>query len=354
MAKELIKSEIEFDVKNKLKRKKNLLKELDDLDDESSLPSNLFVKKEKEPKKEKKEKAKKEAINFTDFSLSDSSEESDNSDDWSATLSTFSAPKIRKTKNFFKGINPEKKKGKKKDKKGEIVNHKKEFEPEMALLKSLQVDQQKFVNSLQRKYDQMENTKSSARGVSKYATDLALNINSARDLQLRLVDKLVNIKKTVADLDFKERKEFGAKSNSEQQNMNNYASTFLKTIIDKGRESVLGEDPMEIDDLGDDDDSGDSMIDSIDESLGKSNRSEDVEKSLKYEKNGGIDVRIRYYDSKDVDDIRDKYDFVVYDKDGNDVTYDFPNLKKTALHINKTTQVATDEYGVKYNMEIVS
>ena len=131
MAKEIIKDSFEFNSKEKVKRKKNLLSELDELDeDEICLPSAIFNKR-KEKKKEDKVKKNEP-------------KESGLDDDWLNTITSFKTPKVNKAKrktftgfDFDDGDKKVKKKKKKKD--GELVNHKKDFEPEMALLKNLQI-----------------------------------------------------------------------------------------------------------------------------------------------------------------------------------------------------------------------
>lgn len=337
--------EIEFNSKRTVKRKKNLLSELDELDDmEISLPSSIYSKTKKE-----KEKSKKES---KDSDVNAASDELD--DEWLSTITSFKAPKIKKkSKSIFDGFELENgKKGKKKkgkEKKGQMVNHKKDFEPEMALLRNLQLQQSRFVDSLQKKYDQFENTKSTARGVGKFTTDLINSITSARSVSLQLIDKIISTKKTIADLDFKERKEFGSQSNSEQANLTNYASTYLKQMMSVGRNNIVGQqesyDPGVMNDADDDD-----LFSSIDESLGDTGRSEDVEKYLKYE-NDNVEVKVIWYDNCQDDDIDNKYDFIAYDQKGN-VIDDYPLPHKTKMNINRSTGTAIDLYGNKYQLII--
>ena len=336
--------EIEFNSKRAVKRKKQLLSELDELEDSSvSLPSSIYSKTKKEKKEEKeRDKKKKEDDNS-----------SEDIDDWMTTINSFKAPKIKKkNKSLFDAFDYADKKGKKKkgkSKKGELVNHKKEFEPEMMLLRNLQLQQSKFVDSLQKKYDQFENTKSTARGVGKFTTDLINSITSARSVSLQLIDKIISTKKTIADLDFKERKEFGSNSNSEQTNLNNYASTYLKQMMTVGRNNVVGQ-PEAYNVPSDNDDDYDDLFSSIDESLGDTGRSEDVEKYLKYE-NDNIEVKVIWYDNAPDDDITKKYDYVAYDQKGN-IIDDYPLPEKTKMNINKSTGTAIDLYGNKYHLII--
>lgn len=336
-----MKDEIIFNAKmpSKKSKRKSLLDELESMDTESTAPlmSSLFDKQKEAKKKEKEEKkAKKEA------------DESDDDDEDFMSFIKATSPKTKKGKKFKFNVNyGDEKKKKKKDKDKSIVNHKKDFEPEMMILRNLQMDQDKFVDSLQKKYDQIENTKSTARGVGKYTTDLINTITSARATSLQIVDKIISTKKTIADLDFKERKEFGSNNNSEQTNLANYASTYLKQMMTVGRNNVVGEQSSySVDDVDSED--TDDLFSSIDESLGETDRSDEVDKYLKYE-NDNIEVKVVWYDGKSDDDIREKYDFIAEDPNGN-IIDDYPLPEKTKMSINRSTEMATDLYGNKYKL----
>ena len=336
---------MEFNTKKTVKRSKVILSELDELEDEVALPSSLFSKSKSEKKNNNDEKNKTKSDNNND----------ELDEGWMATLTSFKAPKTKKkAKSLFDGFDTgKKKKAKKKEKDGEAINHKKDFEPELVLLRNLQMDQNRFVDSLQKKYDQFENTKSTARGVGKYTTDLINAITSARSVSMQLVDKIISTKKTVADLNFKERKEFGSKGSSEQQNLANYASTYLKQMMTIGRTNINGQsqsyDNYEYNQSNDD---VDDLFSSIDESLGDSDRDEDVEKYLKYE-NDNVQVKVIWYDNRDDNDIENKYDYIAYNDKG-EVVDDYPLPEKTKMSINRSTETATDLYGNKYKMEIVA
>jgi hypothetical protein len=166
---------------------------------------------------------------------------------------------------------------------------------------------------------------------------------------MQLIDKVISTKKTIADLDFKERKEFGSNNNSEQVNLNNYASTYLRQMIDAGRTNVTNSGYIDMpEDL--DEDNLDDIFDSIDESLGDDERSEDVEKYLKYE-NDNIKIIVNWYDDVNSDDIRDKYDYMAINSDGDEIS-DYPLPEKGKININRSTGFATDEYGNKYKLYI--
>ena len=334
-----MKGEIVFNAKTVTKKTKreSLLDELDSINTESDTPlmSSLFDKQQQTKKKEKEEKESKKAA-----------EEEDDEDFMTFIKAT--SPKTRKGKRFKFNIDyGDEKKKKKKNKDKTIVNHKKDFEPEMMILRNLQLEQDKFVDSLQKKYDQMENTKSTARGVGKYTTDLINTITSARATSLQIVDKIISTKKTIADLDFKERKEFGSNNNSEQANLANYASTYLKQMMTVGRNNVVGEQgSYSVDDIDSED--TDDLFSSIDESLGETDRSDEVDRYLKYE-NDNIEVKVVWHDDVSDDDITKKYDFIAEDPEGN-IIDDYPLPEKTKMSINRSTGMATDLYGTKYKL----
>ena len=341
MAKEQL-STIEFNTKSIAKRKKNLLDDLCAIDEPevTTLPSDIILKhkKDKESKKELKKalKEEKKAEEFSDY----------DDDGWMATLTSFEAPITKKkTKSLFDGIGGKKKKKKKKGKAGEPVNYKKEFEPEMALLRNLQYEQDKFVSSLQKKYDQMESTKSTARGVGKFTTDLIMSITSARGLSRQLVGDIIAAKKNIADLDFKERKEFGSKLNGENDSAA-YASNFLKQMMSVSRVDQSSDGGVDIEDIGD---NTEDLFDSISESLGETDRSEDVKKYLQYENENPIIKVIYHEDKEDSDDLDELYDFVAYSESGK-ILDDYPKPAKTKLQINRNTGTCIDKYGNKYQI----
>lgn len=324
------------------RRSRKLLDDLNDFENDTNYqpPSAILEKKNIEKKKKKEEKEKIENEEY--------------SDEWASLIMSFNAPKTKKKKkSSFSGfdLGDGEKKKKKKDKKGNLTNYKKEFEPEMNLLRNLQMDQSKFVDSLQKKYDQFENTKSTARGVGKFTTDLINSITSARSVSLQLVNQIISTKKTIADLEFKEKKEFSSNSTSEQQNMSNYASTYLKQVMSAGRNNLVSSNTISDSDnyesLSEDDD---DIFDSINESLGESDRSDDVEKYLKYE-NDNVKISVIYNDDLPQDS-DDKYHYVAHNGNGEEL-YDYPLPEKNTISINRNTMKATDMYGNKYDLIIV-
>ena len=357
----------------KKKRKSNLFLELESLTDENISPSSLYNSQKEEKKKEKEEKKKEKE---KDEEVID--------DEWLETLTNFSAPKTKKKSKFTGSvedyiIGKKKKGGKKKDKdKGKIVSHKKDFDAEMSLLKDLYKDQSNFVDSLQKKYDQLDNMKSSVRGVGKFTTDLIMSLNSARTLNSSILNNIISLKKTIADLDFKERKEFGGSGSGEGMNAANYASNYLKQIISAGRNNIGAsqESYDSFDDLDDDDDDStliktciaygfiyedashhncifvgyddDGIASSISDALGDMEREEEVNKYLKYE-NRFVKVKVIWHTGYAGDDFTKQYDFIAVDADNN-VVSDYPVPLKTSMIPNFSTQSCTDKYGTKYDM----
>jgi hypothetical protein len=53
-------------------------------------------------------------------------------------------------------------------------------------------------------------------------------------------------------------------------------------------------------------------------------------------------------DESDPDGV-DNYRFVAKDEDGNEI-YDYPEPVRTAISINRATNVASDKYGNKYHI----
>lgn len=315
--------------KKKHKRKK-LLSQLEEVEmsydynlestSANFLPSSLL----EDPKKEEKE------------------EEIDDND-WFNVLANMKGRKPRggrgKGKDLFAPVNDSKKK-KKKKKKGEedLVDYKKEFETEMNLYKNLLQDQSKFTDSLQKEYDSIKSIKSSARGINKTMSDLIDNINNARSLAMQLVEKNVHTKKLIAELTMKQKKESGILGDGD--NIGEFASTYLKQMLNE-RQAILnhGNGDSSITDFNDEDD----MFDLLEENLGDTERSDEVEKYLKYENRN-----ITIYANINNEDVED-YDFIAKDEEG-EIISDYPLPLHTQLSINRSTNIATDTYGKKYQI----
>lgn len=319
---------ISKDIKNEKKSRKQILDDIDDIDyigSSSFLPS-FYLKESKKDNAEPK--------------VNRSSDE--DSDSWLSTISNLMGkPSKRSIKNagkeLFETLKPKKKK--KKQKEGELVNYRKEFEPEIALLHSLLSAQNKFVNSLQRDYDSIADRKSTNRYNTKNMNDLIANITSARSLASQIVDKQVSVKKLISELTLKQKKEFGITDNG--SNLNDYASSFLKQMISE-RKSLNGDYSDTI--VGDFSD--EELSEELESALENDSYSDETMKYLKYEnQNVKIYVVIR---NKDIDN----YEFVALDDNNHEID-DYPLPSKSKLSINYNTNVATDSYGEKYNIIFV-
>lgn len=320
--------------KNKRKKHKELLEqlqEIEDIDYSSSSNNNFLpssILKENNNSSESKEKNEDE-------------EEYKNADEWFSALisgSNCRKPRGGKGKDLFASAGIGKKKKKKKKKKDEMTDYAKEFEPEIALYRNLLQDQNRFTDTLQKEYDAMKSTKSSARGINKTMTDLIENINGARSLAMQLVEKNVNAKKLIAELTIKEKKEFGA-NNSNAADMSNFASNYLKQMISERQTLTNGVGAnADISDYNEDE-----LFESLSMNLGDTNRSEDVDKYLKYE-NRNVTV----YACINTADIED-YNYIAKDENG-EIIEDYPLPNHTSLSVNRSTNIATDIYGKKYQI----
>lgn len=307
----------------KKKRHEKMLSELDELDMEDGLVGISDARPKKEKKKQKQEEREKE--------------EEQQENDWLETVANFKVQPIRRKHRkpvdiFEFGEGKKKKKKKKKD--GELTDYNKEFESEMSLIKSLMQDQSKFTDSLQRKYDAMENTKSSARGVGKFTTDLIESINTSRNITLQMIKEQANLKKTIADLSMKEKKEFGSNTGNEED-IGLLSSSMLKQMINESAQSNSNSD------FGISDAEMDDVFDSISEQVGHTDDDDEIDKYLKYE-SSNVTIFACISDKDD----EESY-FIAKDENGN-IIDDYPLPEMTKLSINRSTEVATDIYSRKY------
>lgn len=263
-------------------------------------------------------------------------------DEWLAALMDTHEVKIKKGKHradlFDETFDGKKKKKKKKKEKDEPTDFKKEFETEAALLKNLMVDQSHFVESLQKQYDFLQSNKSSSRGMNKNMTDLITNITSGRALTTQLVEKQIALKKTIAELGMKERKEMHG-GLTEGENLADFASSYLKQMISE-RQQLLTGGSSEIGDY-----SVDEMSNILQDNMvagdGYEDRPDEVEKYLEYE-DRNVTI-FAYVNQNDADD----YEYVAIDEDGEEIT-DYPLPYKNKLSVNRSTNIATDTFGQKY------
>ena len=318
---------------NKKSKREKILEQLDELDNEEILPqksiensSSNFLPSSLSPKKKKK-----------------NTQPQKTEDEWFNDLIETSELRVTtgKRKSMFDDVfNPDgKKKKKKKKNKNEPTDYEKKFEPEAALLRSLLIDQNKFVDSLQKEYDFLKSNKSTSRGINKNITDLISNITNARNLSMQLIDKNTSLKKTIADLTMKERKELFGNSLDDVENLNDFASTYLKQMISERHQLMAGTN-SDISDY-----SIDEMASIVSDTLLNSEdaeeRSDEIRKYLEYE-NRNVTVYVYMNPSDETD-----YDYVAIDENGDELD-DYPLPFKGKLTVNRSTNMATDIYGQKY------
>ena len=302
------------------------------MEDESFLPSEYL-----RPQKKKKSKKKKKGW----F----------NPEEWFDDLAAQTDSNFNVKAKYRQGIFDEdgsinkKRKKKKKDKNGDIIDYKKEFEPELALYKNLLVSQNKFTDALQKEYDQIKAVKSSARGVNKQMTDLMESITHARTLSMQLVEKNVNAKKLISELTMKQKKELGLSNNGEFENMADFANSYIQQIINE-RSNINGvSEPGVISDMTDDEmfsDVESALFDNleIDNEVGESDT------YLKYENVGAKIYVVIGKDGEGNEDIVN-YRFVAKDENNN-ILHDYPEPIHTKITVNRSTNMAQDAYGEKY------
>lgn len=232
---------------------------------------------------------------------------------------------------------PRKKKKKKKKKdKDQLVDYSKELETESGLLTNLLIDQNKLTESLQKEYNYLMSRKGSARGVSKQMNDLIENITNARSLSTQLVKEKISLKKLIAELSLKQKKEFGIGNNDD---LNDFGSNFLKQML-LNRNTITGNTNGEsaVSEYNEDE-----IYNEVSSSLGEDTRPEEVQKYIKYE-NSNVEIFVVIINN-DVEN----YTFLAEDENGN-ILDDYPLPNHTSISVNRSTNVATDAYGKKYNI----
>lgn len=323
----------------KSNKKDDMLSKLDEIDD-IPLPSSLT---KSEPKKEKKKKSKK--VEIID-------DEPNSTDIWLNRIKSFSDDKgsgKKNKKSKSKGFHIEdgviKNKKKKKGKKGKsstgLTDYNTQFAPEFSALHHLQKQQTDFVNSLQKKYDEMEKSKSSARGIGKFTTDLIQQINTGRSTALSISNSMISLKKTIADLSIKEKKEFGSK-NDGQQDINAISGQYLQQLLNAGRQAI--NNPVEYEDADTYNSTYEELDSALSDILGDDDRDPDIDKLLEYERKN-ITIKLHYHTKTG------EYEFFAYNDKG-EIEYDYPEKqlpsKDTKLSINLSTLLASDEYSRKF------
>ena len=327
------------------KKKKSLFA---DLRDASKSPFSM-AKEEETVKEEVKKQAERVRETIQEYP----EDAKENEFDWFDNFVDIKLKpgKRRSSDSFFDSLSgddyPGKKK-KKKKKKDEKTDYSKEFSTEERLLATLLTDQINLTTNLQKRLDHMLDTKSTAMGVSKYMTDFIEGLNQARSLSMQIIDKKVSIKKTVADLNMKERKEFGKKEDDASKDMSAYSASVLRqimgdrqTYVNQGAMPLADNAQVNYEDINQFPDIDNMMIDATGD-----NPDDESNAYLKYE-NSGVTIRVVYRGKNG--DMMD-YDFIAEDRDGN-VLDDYPLPIKTPLSINNSTGFATDSYGQKYHID---
>ena len=323
---------LDYDMQPSKVKKRSLLDEYDELElEEPAMSFNKF-----RPSEIKKEKETSE--------LAKSVDEDEIDDDWLGVLSQWKTPKVKTHKNyrnsdvfdFLHGESGKKKKKKKKEKEGP-KDYYDDFAPEIGLMRNMLEDATKFTDSLQKRYYALESTKSSARGVGKFTTDLISSINQSRSVSSQLLNNITNLKKSIADLNRKERKEAAAANGGDGEDLSNFSAAFLRKLIQQDRsDAAMYGDAVPI--SGDEDD----IFDNISELLADNGRSDEVDKYLKYE-NRNVEL-VAY-----VDPDTDAYEIKAIAEDGEEL-YDYPIPEVERMDINHSTEIATDEYHTRYRI----
>lgn len=323
---------LDYDMQPSKVKKRSLLDEYDELElEEPAMSFNKF-----RPSEIKKEKETSE--------LAKSVDEDEVDDDWLGVLSQWKTPKVKTHKNyrnsdvfdFLHGESGKKKKKKKKEKEGP-KDYYDDFAPEIGLMRNMLEDATKFTDSLQKRYYALESTKSSARGVGKFTTDLISSINQSRSVSSQLLNNITSLKKSIADLNMKERKEAAAANGGDGEDLSNFSASFLRKLIQQDRsDAAMYGDAVPI--SGDEDD----IFDNISELLADNGRSDEVDKYLKYE-NRNVEL-VAY-----VDPDTDAYEIKAIAEDGEEL-YDYPIPEVERMDINHSTEIATDEYHTRYRI----
>ena len=306
---------------------KSLVDEYDDLELEQPMSFNQF--RPSETKKDEKASEISKADEYTE-------------DDWADVLAQFKTPKVKTTKSYknsdvYSLLHGEgkKKKKKKKEKEGP-KDYYEDFAPEIGLLQNMLKDSTSFTEDLQKRYYALSKSRSSARGVGKFTTDLITSINQARDGSVKLINTIASLKKNVIDLNMKERKEAGAANGEDSEDIAAYSASFLKKLIQQDRSDALlygDSTPTNADE--------DDLFENINDALGDLNRPDEVDTYLKYENR---DVQKIAFVNKDTNE----YEIKAIAGDTGEELPDYPIPEIAHLDINPSTEVAVDEYHTKY------
>lgn len=326
-----------YDLTPKKKNKKSLLNQLDEITSDGYVPSGISDSSTFLP-----------SSMFSSRSYQVTKEEDpedlapDWFDDWLSSSRIEFNKKSKGRNDLFEsaGIIGGKKKKKKKKEEKNYIDYKKEFEPESALFRNLLMDQNKFVESLQREYDNIMSKKGTARNVNKAITDLMMSINSGRQLSMQLVDKQASLKKQIAELSLKQQKELGGEL--DENNMTDFASTYIHNLLTKRAEVMGTGAAANVSEYTEDD-----LFDELDSQLLGDEDTEEYEEAQKYLKYENRHVKVCVVLEEGGENLEENYDFVAKDEDG-EVIDDYPLPLHTKISINRSTGLATDSLGNKY------
>ena len=265
--------------------------------------------------------------------------------DWLDTLEQLRVEKkgYKKINDLFGTEDTSKRKKKKKKNSDGPIDHTEDFEKELTLYQDILRDQSKLSADLRKRYDQLTAQKSTARGVGKYTTDLITTMNQSNALKKDIIREMANTKKTIAELNMKEREKFGKKAGEEDgSDKGQFASSYLKRIMGVNLNSDELVD-YGIDDVNSGDDFFGDMTNNMLSSKEYTERSTNAEKYIKYEKQN-VEVKVMY------DEENDSKFFFAEDENG-DVLTDYP-LPSTidSVSINRSTGIGTDKFGQKYRV----
>lgn len=265
--------------------------------------------------------------------------------EWMTSLENLRKPMVhsKSVKNFLDddyNYYGKKKRKKKKKKDGEVISYDDEFDRETAIIRNLLQEQTKFTNSLQQRYNILDQQKSSARGVGKFTTDLISGINSARSLSKDLAKELINTKKTICELNIKERDRLAKKHDDSDDFV--YASKYLKGLMSVNK-GDFEYDESDIDDINNGDEMFGDIVNSMESNDAYVERSENSNKFLKYE-NQKVEVRVT------CDHDGENAVFYAVNEAG-DILDDYPVPLDTKVTVNPSTMVAIDRFGEKYPAE---
>ncbi|MDD3172123.1 MAG: hypothetical protein PHF63_00390 [Herbinix sp.] len=326
------------------------LKEFDDIKNDVLMQDDLKVIPEKNEKEKKKKKKKKDRFSKIFDDMGDDEELTSSS----SYLPMISAKDLSEFDNLGKAFAKnnygpandliDKESNAYSKNKASSNKYKKEFAEEHAILYNQLKELSGFEKDVEAKYKELMSNK--IRGQSKFSSDILISLIQLKNLKLSTTKSIIDLKKTIQDLVLKETNQNArnAAKSSETSNSELAASTFLKTILNHGRNDVISQlnnqssftDSIN---AGYDDDSIDSIISERTASYG---RSEAADKYIEYEKRN---VKIKIKRCVETGD----WDFVAVDDEGCEIP-DYPKPDITKMSFSQDSTFATDEYGRSYNV----